>query len=500
MNSNSIRKLRKKFILVAMVSIALVMFFMSSFINIANVLTSNAEIHSVLDYLCKNDGELPTVALKSSNSDSSSDSTASSDSTVNSGSTASSDSISDSGSTASSDSKSSSGSTSSSNSRSSSGSTSSAGSKGSSSESNASPPETSEDDGLSFFGVFNSNFSSNAYSPEFKYSTRYFAVLFDSSDNVTEVITSHIAAVDDDQAEQFARYAMNRFFKFGSYGVYYYEVREESDGSIIVVFLNCSTQVSTNLRIFYMTLIICFGGLIIVFWLVYILSNRLIQPEIENVEKQKQFITNASHELKTPLAVIRANTEIEEMMNGENEWSQSTMRQVDRMNGLIQNLVMISRSDEQADKTVLTDTDITKAVGETIDTFESVAIQDNKKLVRDLGADIHMSADESSIRQLTSVLIDNAIKYCDDEGTISVQLSKKSKTVRLVISNSYKDGANTDYNRFFDRFYRKDEAHNVDKGGYGIGLSIAENIVHRYKGTISASWKDGIISFTCLLS
>ena len=105
-----------------------------------------------------------------------------------------------------------------------------------------------------------------------------------------------------------------------------------------------------------------------------------------------------------------------------------------RMNGLIQNLVMISHSDEQADKTVLTDTDITKAVGETIDTFESVAIQDNKKLVQDLGADIHMSADESSIRQLTSVLIDNAIKYCDDEGTISVQLSKKSKTVRLVIS------------------------------------------------------------------
>lgn len=440
MNSNSIRKLRKKFILISMVSIALVMFFMSSFINAANIFSTRAEIRAVLDYLCENNGDMPA----------------------------------------------------------SSGASSSQNTESKSSTSSVPDPTASED--LSFFGIFSSGLSSNSMSPEFRYSTRYFAVLFDSSNAVTDIKTSHIAAVDEEEAEAYARLALKKFFRFGSYGVYYYEVRETSDGGRIVVFLNCSTQISTNLRIFYTSLIICFGGLIIVFWLVYFLSNRLIQPEIQNVEKQKQFITNASHELKTPLAVIRANTEIEEMMNGENEWTQSTMRQVDRMNGLIQNLVMISRSDEQAEKTIMTDTDISRAVGETADTFESVARQEKKKLTRDIAPDIHLNADDTSIRQLTTVLLDNAIKYCDEGGTIDVQLSKKGKVTRLSISNSFKDGASIDCSRFFERFYRMDEAHNVDKGGYGIGLSIAENIVHRYRGSISAAWKDGIISFNCLLS
>ncbi len=271
---------------------------------------------------------------------------------------------------------------------------------------------------------------------------------------------------------------------------------------MITVFLDYSQQVNTNNAVIRMTVLICASGFLITLVLVILFSGRMIRPEIKNARRQKQFITNASHELKTPLAVIRANTEIEEMMNGESEWTQSTMRQVDRLSGLIQNLVMITRAEETEDRSVLSRIDVSAAVEESVRPVASLAQQEKKELVRQISPDVKMVADGSKIRQLTTLLIDNAFKYCDEGGTVSVSLDtqKKGKLIRLVVSNNFADGANVNYSKFFERFYRQDQAHNVDAGGYGIGLSIAESIVHSYNGTIDASWKDGIISFTCLLS
>ena len=103
---------------------------------------------------------------------------------------------------------------------------------------------------------------------------------------------------------------------------------------------------------------------------------------------------------------------------------------------------------------------------------------------------------------LASLLIDNAFKYCDENGRVTFTLDtlKKGRTLRMICSNSYAEGASVDYSRFFDRFYREDSSHNSDKGGYGIGLSIAESICQQYGGSIDVSWKDGEISFTCLLN
>ena len=108
-----------------------------------------------------------------------------------------------------------------------------------------------------------------------------------------------------------------------------------------------------------------------------------------------------------------------------------------------------------------------------------------------------MEAEPNQISQLTALLVDNAIKYCDDGGEITVELSQKGRYIRLIVSNSYAEGANQDYRRFFDRFYREDEAHTQGRGGYGIGLSIAEGLMEQYRGSIDVSWKDGVISFTC---
>ena len=226
---------------------------------------------------------------------------------------------------------------------------------------------------------------------------------------------------------------------------------------------------------------------------------RSIAPEIRNAEQQKQFITNASHELKTPLAVIKANTQVQEMMNGKDEWTESTMRQVDRMTGLIQNLVTIVRAEEKEDSEDRIDTDVSEAIRDTVKSYLPVAENAGETLNQNIGDGIHMKAVESQIRQLATLLIDNAIKYCDEHGTINVELLQKGRGVKLSVSNTYAEGKNADYSKFFERFYRADQSHNVDKGGYGIGLSIAESLVKQYNGSIDASWKDDVITFDCIL-
>jgi signal transduction histidine kinase len=250
-------------------------------------------------------------------------------------------------------------------------------------------------------------------------------------------------------------------------------------------------------------------GTFLSFFIMRLLSKGFVRTEVENVEKQKQFITNASHELKTPLAVIKANTEMQEMMDGESEWSQSTLRQVDRMTGLIGNLVQIARAQEMTDGE-LAPTDIAAAVSETADSFAPVAASDGKKLEKEIPDSLVIKSSDSSMRQLTSLLVDNAIKYCDDGGTIKVELARSRRGAVLTVSNDYAEGANVDYSRFFERFYRQDEAHTIsagrsegtsgehtNKSGYGIGLSIAESLVKSMKGSIDVSWNKGRILFTC---
>ena len=263
--------------------------------------------------------------------------------------------------------------------------------------------------------------------------------------------------------------------------------------------MDCTAEIRAYLRVFYISMIIGLSLLLFAFPVICFFSNRAVQPEIRNAERQRQFITNASHELKTPLSVIRANTELLELMEGENEWTESTLRQVDHMNDLIKNLVLLSRSEETVDRSAMTEINVTDALRETVETFTPVATQAGRTLTGDIQDEIRIVADSGTIEQLASLLIDNAIKYCDEGGTVSVNAAKKGKGLRLVVSNTYAEGKNQDYSRFFDRFYRADTSHSEQKKGYGIGLSIAQNIVQTYRGSIDVSWKDGVISFTCVI-
>ena len=332
-------------------------------------------------------------------------------------------------------------------------------------------------------------------SEDFAVRTRYFAVLFDENDEVDEVKSRHMANVDDDKAEYYARLVRKRLFRLGSFGKYYYYVdqRENGEGTI-VIYLDRTSQIFIVTRVFFITLILLVTGSLIAFVIMRVISHRIVRKEVENIRLQKQFITNASHELKTPLAVIRANTEMQEMLGEESEWTQSTMRQVQRMEGLIKNLVMIARSQEQSGKETFRVISISGPVSETAESFRSVAASENKILQTEIAEHLSIWGDESNIRQLVSLLTDNAVKYCDPGGTIRVSLKKIGKSVVLTVSDSY--AKETDTSRFFERFYREDTSHS-EKGGYGIGLSVAESLTRQMKGTICADWKEGEILFTC---
>ena len=456
MTEHEIKKIQNRFIMTSTLTLFCVMLIMGGFIYLFGTITIRNEAQQIMRYIVENDGDLPKPDTIRDNEEESHDSD--------------------------------------------------------SDEEDTDAPsftETMEWSLQSIFGV--GDFFGET--PDSYYTTRYFAVLFDESETVSLIKTSHIAYIEEEQAEEYARIALDRPFHFGNFGRYYYYCADRESGGTIVVYLDRTEQLSLMRRVLISVLSILGLGTFLSFFIMRLLSKGFVRTEVENVEKQKQFITNASHELKTPLAVIKANTEMQEMMDGESEWSQSTLRQVDRMTGLIGNLVQIARAQEMTDGE-LAPTDIAAAVSETADSFAPVAASDGKKLEKEIPDSLVTKSSDSSMRQLTSLLIDNAIKYCDDGGTIKVELTRSRRGAVLTVSNDYAEGANVDYTRFFERFYRQDEAHTISAGtvtgssegssgertgksGYGIGLSIAESLVKSMKGSIDVSWNKGRILFTC---
>ena len=269
------------------------------------------------------------------------------------------------------------------------------------------------------------------------------------------------------------------------------------DGSVMVVMIDSTSRYGL-VRLVMMYMFALWLTVLILYVIVMgHFSKKLIHPFIENDEKQKRFITNASHELKTPLAVISANTEMTEVLGGKNKWTESTRRQIKRLQTLIEDLVVLTRLDEMKESE-LTDVDLSAVVAESSEPFRSVAENDGKRFTVDIAPDIRINGDKRGLQQIVSILLDNAVKYCDANGSITVRLESRArgKGAKIVITNTYVDGKDVDTSRFFERFYRQDESHNSEKSGFGIGLSMAKEITERMKGKLRVNYSGDTISFT----
>lgn len=337
------------------------------------------------------------------------------------------------------------------------------------------------------------------------YQYRYFSVVYNEDKTLYSSNLDHLSNLSKEQALSYANKVIkdsrsSGVFKVGSQ-FYSYQITQDSKTKrYLLVVLDSTNYLESRNDFFWLSIQLCFYSFIFFVLVVSGFSNFAIRPYIKNYENQKRFITNAGHELKTPLAIISANTELQELMTGENEWTESTKDQVKRLSNLINQMVVLARLEEQPDVT-LVDVNFSEVVKKVAGNFKSVIEKAGKKYEIKLQEDIHVKATEDELYELVSILIDNACKYCDEDGQIFVTLTKakRGKRARLTVANSYADGKNVDYSRFFDRFYREDESHNQKQPGYGIGLSMAESLVRIFKGRIWISYKKGLIGFTVLL-
>ncbi len=339
--------------------------------------------------------------------------------------------------------------------------------------------------------------------PESEYELRYFTIEIDEDNYISEINLSNVAAVSENEASDIAAKVLNKRSKKGSIEkgscLYVYKINKKDEGTVII-FLD-STRIFEGLwEIVSMALKI--GALSFLFFvlLISLLSRRAVKSTVRNIEAQNEFITNAGHELKTPLAIISANAEVLEIMNGKNEWTDSIVNQVKRMSGLINDLIFLAKMNEKTD-VVLSDVDFSKITDDIAGSFKTVIEQQKKQFEYDIKENVVIKGEEKLLSELVSILVDNAVKYCDEGGMIRVELKSKSRDAgaRLVVSNSYASGADVDYSRFFDRFYREDTSHNSKKKGYGIGLSMAEGIVGLLKGKISVTYSNGEIRFVVVI-
>ena len=350
-----------------------------------------------------------------------------------------------------------------------------------------------------------SNFDANqqtflALNTESIYETRFFSA--EQVEDGVDIIKLHIAALSEEDAEELTEQILNRRSPMGSIQVpgnrvLHYAKRTTDEGTTMVVVVDATSRFGMIRLILMYMLALWFAVLLLYTVIMGRFSARLIRPFIENDERQKRFITNASHELKTPLAVISANTEMTEVLGGQSKWTQSTRRQIQRLQALIEDLVVLARLDEMKDVD-LVDVDLSALVTEAAESFRSVAQSVGKSFENDIAPDLHIRGDRRGIQQVTSILLDNAIKYCDDGGKVALRLESRArgKGARIIISNTYAEGKDVDTSRFFERFYRQDESHNSEKTGFGIGLSMAKEIVARMKGKLKVTTAGDTISFT----
>lgn len=327
-------------------------------------------------------------------------------------------------------------------------------------------------------------------SPEVPYESRYFYVLLDEEAGVIATNIEKIAAVDQETAVEYAQAALDRGADRGFVGECRYTVQEEDSG-IRISFLDCGRRIGMC-RVFALnSLWISLLGMLAVFLLMMLASGRIIKPVSDSYEKQKQFITDAGHEIKTPLAIIDADAGLIEMENGPNEWLRDIQTQVRRLTGLTNDLIYLARTEEAQGRQEMLDFPLSDMVEEQICSFQALAIQNNRKFVSHIQPVLTLHGDEKMISQLVSILLDNAVKYSDAGGEIRVMLEKQGRTVHLSVFNTVESISPQELEHLFDRFYRTDRSRNSKTGGYGIGLSIASAVAAAHKGKILASSRDG---------
>ena len=334
---------------------------------------------------------------------------------------------------------------------------------------------------------------------ETPFETRYVVVRLTGQREVAEVDMEHIAALDREKVIQQVEQILDGGKNSGYSGYYRYQVFDDGEEGQTIVVLDCFLQLQAANNVLRLTLLASLACIAIVFLPLVFLSRRVVRPFAENLEKQRRFVTDASHELKTPLAIISANTGLLEASLGENRWLASTQVQVSRLDRLIGHLVELARTEETLTEEEIQPVDLSGVVAGQMEDYRLLAQTSGKELESDVAPGVTVRGAADNLKRLCTLLLDNAVKYCDSGGTIRLTLAQRGRWAVLSISNPCAGLDPAQLPRLFDRFYRADASRSRDTGGYGIGLSTARAIVQRHRGRLTAKSEDGLVVFTARL-
>lgn len=327
-----------------------------------------------------------------------------------------------------------------------------------------------------------------------------YTVKYNTSNKVTEVINHTDNNVSDEKIIQIAENILEisntkQGRRIGNLYLDQYSYAFQAPNTLTIV---DNTSAKAKLESLLKTSILIFVLIeIIIIILTVEITRWIIKPVIESFNRQKQFVADASHELKTPIAVIMANAEALEKEPEEKKWLNNIKSEADRMNELVTSLLDLAKLEEG--KEVQQEENLSKIVEMSVLTFESLMYENKIELEYDIQKDINIKCNSSQIKQLVAILIDNAIKHSETNGKISIALKKQKNDTVLTVSNRGKEIPKEIREKIFERFYRADESRNRDTNRYGLGLAIAKNIVENHNGKIFVESEKGITTFKVVL-
>lgn len=319
------------------------------------------------------------------------------------------------------------------------------------------------------------------YTENIPYEMRYFIVDFKDD---TVIDRSHMESISEEEGKILSGFMLKNEGNKGTIQNMRYLI--DRDHSQLYV-LNIYEGQKAFENFFVNTVFISVMSLFAVFIIVSVFSKKAIKPMTEGLLKQRRFITDAGHEIKTPLSIIAANCEVLELQYGRNEWIESTQNQVRRMNLLIKNLLTLAKMDEENIDIHFVTLNLSEIAEEIIQPFTVLADQKGIEVQKRIEKNLYISADPNRISHLISILMDNSIKYTPVDGVIEIYLERKGKNIIFDFINTVEKMPEGNLERLFDRFHREDDSRTSEGGGYGIGLSLARAVVKSHGGRIRAS-------------
>ncbi len=334
---------------------------------------------------------------------------------------------------------------------------------------------------------------------ETAYETRYFYVRFTPDNRMIGYDLTHIAQVTKEEAEQLGREMLRAERDSGVFRNYRYYRHGTEGGATEIIFLNCATQLRNVTFILYISIATLVAVLAAVTAGIWFMSKKIVKPFVDNLNKQKKFITDAGHELKTPLSIIDANAEVLKLTGGDNEWIDSIQNQTSRLGALVKRLVSLAKSEEDLSDLKFEEFNISDAALDAVSPFGILAEKGGVTLSSSIEEGVKYKGNEASIRQLFGILLDNAIKYTPRGGKIYFTLTSHGRCT-VEVTNDCEGLDTSKLSDLFDRFYRADDARSRETGGYGIGLSIAKAVAEAHRGKITATSREtGKVTFTVTL-